>query len=95
MINCNSQQCKQPVTELLPLGPKYRGQELAQSLQSLMNKIGVCDTLRCDLLSLSGPVTDTGLNPEVVAAMSLLWRSHAPLLFCPDSPALTGGHGLC
>ncbi|KAI4557267.1 hypothetical protein MJT46_013946 [Ovis ammon polii x Ovis aries] len=37
-----------------------------------------------------GPVADTGLNPEVVAATSLLWRSHVPLLFCPDSPALTG-----
>ncbi|KAI4536165.1 hypothetical protein MG293_013557 [Ovis ammon polii] len=52
--------------------------------------LGRSYSYRQQILEISGPVADTGLNPEVVAATSLLWRSHVPLLFCPDSPALTG-----
>lgn len=43
---------------------------------------GVCDTVGCNSLSFSGPVADTGLNSEVLAAMPLL-------LGLPSSSALT------
>ena len=57
---------------------------MAQGLQSLLNQthFDVCDALGCNSFSFSGPVADTGLSSEVLAAMSLL-------LGLPSSSALT------